>query len=298
MTLAQVGEISVRTLPAGGAVAGSVYIEAGSISPYGRRQLVILVHGYANSKDAASSSFQACIDNLQNLPGPASISLPSPIFKFYWPGDTQIRIFSEISYPTEIGPATESGQRLAEFLETLVGPNGTPTEVHLVAHSLGNRVALEMLKAFNVPQSSVVFRTISMMAAAIPVPMVSDGASLCDTWRIVQRSQVLCSVSDWVLHWAFPIGETAAFEGFFPEAVGRFGDPAGNWDKILPLNDYSHGSYWPNILTAPFLASFMEMPVNPPLLARAVLGHRIAPTRRIRPSQTMPSRKIKARDIG
>ena len=279
-------------------MAGSVYIEFGSISPYGRRQLVILVHGYANSKDAASSSFQVCIDNLQGLPTPASTSLPSPIFKFYWPGDTQIRAFSELSYPTEIEPATESGRRLAEFLETLVGPNGTPTEVHLIAHSLGNRVTLEMLKAFSATQSSVVFRSISMMAAAVPVPMVGYGASLWDSWRIVRRSQVLCSVSDQVLHLAFPIGETAAFEGFFPEAIGRFGNPIGNWDKILPLNDHGHGSYWPSVATAPFLASFMEMPVNPPLLANAVRGRRAGPTRRIQSSQTAPIRKIKARDIG
>src|SRR5450755_3597726 len=135
-------------MPAGGGIAGSAYVEAGSISPYGRQQIVVLIHGYANSKSSASTSYQACIDNLQRLAAPANNNIPSPIFKFYWPGDTQIRIFSELSYPTEIWPAKESGQRLAAFLATLTGPGGSPVEVHLVAHSLGNRVALEMLKAF------------------------------------------------------------------------------------------------------------------------------------------------------
>ncbi len=292
--MTQVGEISARTLPAGGRVAGAVRVEPGSVSPYGRRRIVVLIHGYANSQAAASASFQECIDNLQRLPAPANLNIPSPIFKFYWPGDTQIRMLSELSYPTEITPAVEAGHRLAEFLGTLVGPNGGPVEIHLIAHSLGNRVALEMLRAFDATNPNVIFRSISMMAAAVPVPMVSNGGDLWDTWTIVKRSQVLCSISDRVLYLAFPIGETTAREGFFPEAVGRFGNPPGAWNKNLPLSDYSHGSYWPNAATAPFLASFLELPINPPVSANSIPNRQAAPPRSTQTS-TLPSRKTQGR---
>lgn len=288
--MTEVGEISARTLPAGGRVAGAVHVEAGSVSPHGHSRIVVLIHGYANSQAVASGSFQACIDNLQRLPAPANSDIPSPIFKFYWPGDTQIRVFSELSYPTEITPAVESGQRLAEFLGTLVGPNGGPIEVHLIAHSLGNRVALEMLKAFDATNPNMVFRSISMMAAAVPVSKVSNGGDLWNTWTIVKRSQALCSISDQVLHLAFPIGETAALEGFFPEAVGRFGNPPGTWNKNLPLSDYSHGSYWLNPATAPFLASFLGMPVNPPVNANSIPNRQAAPPRSTQTS-ALPNRK-------
>jgi pimeloyl-ACP methyl ester carboxylesterase len=290
----EVGELSARTLSAGGKVAGRVHVEPGSISPYGRRQIVVLIHGYANSQAAASASFQACIDNLRKLPPPAGTDVPSPIFKFYWPGDTQLRIFSELSYPTEITPAVESGQRLAEFLKTLVGPEGTAIEIHLIAHSLGNRVALEMLKAFAVANDHVIFRSISMMAAAVPVSMVRNGGELWNSWAIVKRSQALCSISDRVLQLAFPLGETAAREGFFPEAVGRFGNPVANWNKNLPLSDYGHGSYWPSETTAPFLASFLEMPINHPIAANAIATRQTAPPRATlvsaTPTRTMPTR--------
>jgi hypothetical protein len=289
--MTQVGEISARTLPAGGSVAGDVHVEPGSVSPYGHRRIVLLIHGYANSQAVASASFQACIDNLQRLSAPANSNIPSPIFKFYWPGDTQIRVFSELSYPTEITPAVESGQRLAEFLGTLLGPNGGPVEIHLIAHSLGNRVALEMLKAFDATNPNVIFRSISMMAAAVPVSMVSNGGDLWNTWTIVKRSQALCSISDQVLHLAFPIGETAALEGFFPEAVGRFGNPPSTWNKNLPLSDYGHGSYWPNAATAPFLASFLELPVNPLVNANSIPNRQAAPPRSTLTS-ALPSRKF------
>jgi len=289
----EVGELSARTLPAGGQVAGSVRVESGSVSPYGHRQIVVLIHGYANNQAAASGSFQACIDNLQKLPAPANTNIPSPIFKFYWPGDTQIRIFSELSYPTEIQPAVESGQRLAEFLGTLTGPDDTPTEIHLIAHSLGNRVALEMLKTFDATNQHVIFRSISMMAAAVPVSMVKNGGNLWNSWVIVKRSQALCSISDQVLHLAFPAGETAALEGFFPEAIGRFGNPPGTWNKNLPMSDYGHGSYWPNAATAFFLASFLEMPINPPLVANAIPVRQVAPPRVIQGS-VVASRKMSA----
>jgi hypothetical protein len=47
-----------------------------------------------------------------------------------------------------------------------------------------------------------------------------------------------------VLHWAFPPGETAAGKGFFPQAVGLFGNPLALWTERFDLQPYDHGIYF------------------------------------------------------
>jgi hypothetical protein len=63
------------------------------------------------------------------------------------------------------------------------------------------------------------------------------------------KNPVLYSKGDEVLHWTFPLGETAAGEGFFPTAVGRTGGPPNTWHVPNAMSHageaYSHGSYWP-----------------------------------------------------
>src|SRR5271166_4604346 len=176
--MVQVGELTVRLQPAGGDVAPAVTVLPGPVSPSGQRQIVLLIHGFANDQPTASGSYQTCIDNLTALPPPASTDLPSPIFKFYWPGDMQIRLFSDLAYPWKISYAVDSGKRLAEFLANLAGPGGTPMQVHIIAHSLGNRVSLEMLQAFDATKGNVVFASFSLMAGAVPVKRVTNPAQL------------------------------------------------------------------------------------------------------------------------
>lgn len=290
----EIGEISVRLRSAGGDVADRVKILDGSPPPQGRREIVLLIHGYANDQPTACNSFQKCIDNLAAIPVAANANLPSPIFKFYWPGDTRLRIFSALSYPAEMTPATKSGERLAEFLASLVGPDGTPTQVHIIAHSLGNRVTFEMLKAFDFSKSNLIFASFTMMAAAVPVRMIQD--KFAAVVSAPKRIQALCSIADQVLHLAFPAGETAAFEGFFPEAVGRFGSPTGIWAKNLPLSDYGHGSYWPTSATAPFLANFLNMPVSLPPAENTIPKRLVAEKRQLE-SADLPTRNLRSRRL-
>jgi hypothetical protein len=292
-----VGELTARVIPAGGEVAREVSWIRSAVSPFGHRQIVILIHGYANSQPDACASFQTCIDNLAKLPPPASTTIPAPFFKFYWPGDTNIRAFSELSYPWEITPAVDSGKRLATFLEGLSGPGGTPVELHLIAHSLGNRVTLEMMKAFSATKNPlVIFRSYTLMAAAVPVGFVSDPARLLAACSVPRRTQALCSISDQVLHLAFPLGETAAGEGFFPEAVGRFGHPDRAWGKTIPMSDYGHGDYWKMDTTSWFLANFLELPVALPPVTNGIPQNQPAPKRDTAIS-TIPARETLSRQI-
>ena len=292
----EVGELSVRRQEVGGDVAGKVKV-IGAVSPYGRRQVVVLIHGYANDQPTASGSFQACINNLLALPGPASTGLPSPFFKFYWPGDTRLRWFSKLSYPWEITPAVDSAARLADFVAGLSGPGGTPVDVHLIAHSLGSRLALEMLAHFvNRGLGSVLFRSVTLMAGAVPVRKVEDPRQLLRAALVPDRRQALCSTSDNVLHWAFPIGETCAGEGFFPEAVGRFGNPSGIWSRRQSMSGYGHGDYWPNPLTAPQLANILGAPVAVPM-AENVIPERQATTNNPLPTTAPAERSLQSRSL-
>ena len=293
--MAEIGQLSVRVEPKGGKVADQVKVLDGA-SPQGRRSLVLLIHGYANSQDAACGSFQACINNLEQTASQASSQLLSPIFKFYWPGDTKLPVISQLSYPWEIGPARDSAARLAEFLQGLAGPGGTPVEIHLVSHSLGGRVVLETLKHFQGFSSApVIFKSMSMMAAAVPVHMAGNSNQLLYPALIPERRQVLFSSSDLVLMIAFRAGEFAAGEGFFPEAVGTYGHPNGMWQQ-KNLQGYEHWEYWPSAVAASYLANFLQVPVAVPPLQNAIAA-RPGPEARSLPSAPLSTRSTPDRPL-
>ncbi len=295
--MAEIGQLSVRQdNPKYSQLAPAVSVLNGA-SPYGRRSLVLLVHGYANSQATALGSYSACINNLETIAKQANTSLISPIFEFYWPGDLDIPVISELSYPWQIKPAAESGGKLAEFLQGLAGPGGTPVELHFVSHSLGGRVVLETLKQFlSGTKSPVIIRSISLMAAAVPVHMAEDADRLRNAALLPEKSQVLFSSSDLVLMIAFRLGETAALEGFFPEAVGSYGHPNGIWQQQRNLKGYEHWNYWPSAVAATYLANFLEVPVAvtpPPNAIAANAG----PTERALPTATTPTRSLAARSL-
>jgi hypothetical protein len=294
--MVEIGQLSVRLEPAGGKVADQVKVLEGA-SPQGRRNLVLLIHGYANSQADAAGSFQACINNLEQTASQAGSQLISPIFKFYWPGDTKLPVISQLSYPWEIEPARDSASRLADFLQGLAGPGGTPVEIHFVSHSLGGRVVLETLKHFYpIPSSApIIFKSMSMMAAAVPVHMAGNSNQFLYPALIPQRRQVLFSSSDLVLMIAFRVGELVAGEGFFPEAVGTYGHPNGMWQQ-KNMNGYEHWEYWPSAVAACYLSNFLEVPVAVPPPPNAI-GVRSDPATRDMPSAQLSSRSTPTRAL-
>lgn len=290
--MTEIGELSVRLEPAGGAVADHVQV-LGNVHPEGRRNLVLLIHGYANSQAAASASFDSCIANLEKDASQSHSNLLSPIFKFYWPGDTKLPVISQLSYPWEIEPAKDSAARLASFLQSLAGPDGTPVEIHFVSHSLGGRVVLETLKHFaRAGSGSLVFRSMSLMACAVPIHMAGDPTGLLLPALVPSRRQVLFSSSDLVLMVAFRTGESAAGEGFFPEAVGTFGHPNGIWQQ-QNMKGYEHWDYWPSVVAALFLSNFLQIPV-PTLPAPNAIAANPAPIARTTPSAALSARNLPA----
>ncbi len=123
-------------------------------------------------------------------------------------------------------------------------------EVSLVGHSLGCRVVLELLALWTggMPPN-IRLGTVALMAAVV-VRHVDQGGQLRAAATLSDDTLVLHSEGDAVLHRAFPLGETAAGESFFPIAVGRFGGPLQTWKQHFPMataaaKAYGHGSYWP-----------------------------------------------------
>ena len=165
-------------------------------------------------------------------------------------GDVDIKFIAGLFYPAKMQAVRDSAARLAEFLLALRGPNGSPMQIVLVAHSLGNRLSLEMITDL-LAQPNRTWGRIEgfvLMAAAVIVGDVDTRGRLSPAAKSV-RTRTLFSEADNVLHWAFPPGETAALEGFFPQAVGRFGNPS-TWTDRFDLQPYDHGNYFPGLMTA------------------------------------------------
>jgi len=247
----------------------------------GRSRLVVMIHGYNNTEDAARQAYEEMVRNLERL-GPAAAGFIADMAGFYWPGDAGLGFLSGASYPWEIRPAKDSAERLAAFLGTLAGPGGGPIEVYLVCHSLGNRVGLELLRLLAAGRVSgtVVERGSCLMAAAVPVFMAQDGGRLEAATRLT-RTLALYSPDDKVLSGAFPAGQTLAGEGFFPEAIGHQGKPVQRWSaRRRMLKDgrsgYGHGDYWRDRNTAPEVARFLGA-VLPNEIAASAISDRALP---------------------
>jgi len=156
-------------------------------------------------------------------------------------------------------------------------PAGT-TDVYLIAHSLGNRVILELLQeiigliADGAVRASLNFVGIFMMAAAVPVAKVQAGGELHRPSTSTQRQWVLYSPSDWVLRF-FPLGETFGLDGLIPRAVGRFGEPKAQWTVPQIMPGYGHSDYWPKATTSVPLAKFLYVAASNQLAVNQIVSN-------------------------
>jgi Alpha/beta hydrolase of unknown function (DUF900) len=284
--------ISARVDDAGGPVSNA--ITPTNFSPRAPR-LIILIHGYNVNRPNGQASFNEFGQLLQNHNVP-ELSVLGQVIGFLWPGDANIRVIGGLFYPGKMQAARDSAARLADFLTALRGPNGAPMQIVLVAHSLGNRLSLEMITDL-LAQPKRAWGRIEgfvLMAAAVIVDNVDVQGRLYPAARSL-RTRTLFSEADNILHWAFPPGETAALEGFFPQAVGRFSNPYSTWTDRFDLQPYDHGNYFPGLMTAgrlddrsaQYVAQFVGASVATPL-----------PSNRILENTLLPPNEIATRTIG
>lgn len=288
-------EISVRHDDVGGPFAPDVSPSPDKFKLTTSR-ILILIHGYNNPLKDARESYAEFLKN-SGLDGIAKVG---QVCGFFWPGDKDWSVFSFLSYPLEITPAIKSAEALHRFLSQLKPPGGWPLEVTIVCHSLGNRVGLELIKKYisdNRPRN-MSYQAACLMAAAVPVPMVEDPDKLLPAALEIQRSLVLYSASDAVLHWAFPVGQTTAGEGFFPRAVGRFGEPSVTlWEQRSNMVNYGHGDYWYLTESANAVAKFLGLAVENKLAESAIPEHSLPEMADLR-ERKLPERELQTRTLG
>lgn len=194
---------------------------------------VIFIHGYNNAHAEARYKYAVFRDLIHQ-----GFGVTTPVIEFHWPGNERWGFLSFLSYPTEVQAAIGSGQRLAAWIASLA-PNA---RLIAVTHSMGGRVLLETVRTLRAQGAADRLVGACMMAGAVRVDQVAAG-TLGPITGEAMRWRVLFSGADKVLHYAFPIGQTAAKDGVFPTAVGRAGQPLAKWDSV-DSPGYDHGYYW------------------------------------------------------
>lgn len=244
--------LSFRERPAGGDVKADPS-EAEYRGLTVRRRLVLLIHGYNNDfKDSedAYRGFENLQRELAGLDGDAPVA-GGRLIEVYWPGDADWGKVSALFYPWSIKRAQQTAAALADTLARAARESGHK-QVDIVAHSMGCRLTLELLKRLRTRGDITVGRVV-LMAGAVPTLLLDphrDRQKLRAAFDAVlsDAGLSLFSPDDKVLAYAFPLGQTVApGEGFFPTALGH-----AFWaDAAAPVNlaqtenpGASHSDYW------------------------------------------------------
>lgn len=255
-------ELSMRNSPFGGTVRSPPVERPAGLLGRARR-LLLLIHGFNVTLCAAGCSYDKFQANL-------SLAWNSRSMSVYWPGDAETgaqgflgRILSRsrsvASYPAQIERAKQSARVLAKYIAKarpqVGGTPKPPLELSIVAHSLGCRLALQLLQQLQMLQAANILsiRLVVLMAAAVPVYLLRPNRELRDGLEASDRVLVYYSAEDKVLSTAFRPGQSV--EVPFPygwvakerHALGRFGlsrDVPRNVEQIQTNHD--HGGYWPD----------------------------------------------------
>jgi len=314
--------INLRQSASGGGVADQVRTFPAPFALESSR-LVILIHGYndtlAQARQAYASFLNPAADleligalprnawmaYLEQLKGNVldSLSRVGEVCLFFWPGDPWGRTSSALAYSEALQAALTSAIRLKEFVLNLAlkgVPGGPPLQVILICHSMGNRLGLETAYMLRGAPNLIRVSAISMMAAAVPVLMVTPNIMAHDLTPAVQsigKTQVLFSVNDGVLGNAFALGELEAGEGSGLEAVGRFGNPYLAWSRWQTMYPYGHGDYWPGPRSRDAILTFLGEVVEAKLAASAI-SPRSLPDAATRTTNRLRQNYLSSRTIG
>lgn len=233
--------LSLRAQPEGGRLLAAVSANPALIL---RRELVVLVHGFANHQGEAAKAYLGFRDR-QDSSDARIAALLAVLADSFWPGDAAwgVADFADVLvYPSAVGTAKDAAPRLARFLSSVPGL----LKVHFVAHSLGCRLALETVSLLGRRGAPQIGR-VCLMAAAIPVFMVEPGGRLAAALPYCESVHSFYSLKDGVLNYAFRAGQTAAGggEGFFPRALGaQHPPPTPGVVYATHLLGAGHSDYW------------------------------------------------------
>jgi hypothetical protein len=195
-----------------------------------RPHLIVLIHGFNNTRDEAEAAYAAFAELQQGLVPEGSDWAPgATVVRVFWPGDASWGLVSPAYYPWAVTRAQDTAATFAAMLEDLGRYAPCRLVVDFVAHSLGNRVLLRALSLLSA-SANIWVRRVVHMAAAVPTWKLDDSADPDNLLRGIaiesgadSHARSLFSTGDRVLSYAFPLGETVspAHDGLFPVALGH-----------------------------------------------------------------------------
>lgn len=256
---ALVGSLSFRQELVGGKVVMPGQESIGAITKLLRegpaRGLVLLVHGYNNDFEDAQKAYAGFFtmqERINELKEHRRLADNRVFVEVYWPGDADWSLLSFAFFMGSIGHAEKSAQFLANVLAELA-TEPAPLDIDIIGHSMGCRLAAELLGKL-APTAKVRVQRIALMAAAVPTFMLEQGGALrpsYDSQLSVAPGRVksLFSGSDGVLAFAFPVGQTFAPgpNGCFPTALGHeqwvSSSVPGNLEQ-REIRKAGHSDYW------------------------------------------------------
>lgn len=271
------------------------------------QHVVLLIHGYNNNYQDAVDAYNGFHARQQDLDSTARYGVGRTFVEVYWPGDADWGMVSAMFYMQSIRRARETASAFARFLaERFVAGS---VRFDIVAHSMGCRLSLELLRALEAFQPTLDIGRMVLMAGAVPTNMLVDEQPprrLRPAYDRLLREGVrsLYSGSDMVLAWAFPAGQTLAGgeESGLPTALGH-----AYWvDHSVPLNmgqienpSSGHGDYWGwNTESQPLLCAQKAAQEVRGFLQFPSVGSRHVSARPLRESSAVEARETaKQRDI-
>ena len=252
MALEPTARLSFRQRPQGGEVKPEPS-EPEYLKLACRRHLLLLIHGYNNNLKVSEEAYRGFEDLQREL---ANLDDDTPVaggrlMQIYWPGDADWGIVSPLFYPWSIERARQTAAALAATLARAARESGHK-QLDIVAHSMGCRLTLELLKELH-GKSDISVGRVVLMAGAMPTFMLEprpDHHELRAAFDKVlsDAGLSLYSSNDLVLSVAFRLGQSAATgEGFFPTALGH-----EFWaDAVAPVKltqqetpNAGHSDYW------------------------------------------------------
>lgn len=218
------------------------------VEPDWGQPICFLIHGYNVDPQGAAEAYSRLFHSIQRRQVLPAL-LNSRSWLVYWAGyasgglATGKSIISPLTYAQQIPSAMAAAQALRRYIDQYSRPE---SEITVIAHSLGCRLALELLDSY-ITHPTIhrpVFRAVILMAAAVSYDVLEDLSALWRGALIPEQRSVLFSHDDLVLAGPFRAGQTLAGEGFFPRAVGATGRPlSGFWTRTVRTRN-GHSGYF------------------------------------------------------
>lgn len=303
-------EISLREKPLGGAVRASADERPIGLVSRARR-LVLLIHGYNVTLCSAGCSY----DSFKHF---LSLGWAARSVAVYWPGDAETnengfwparvisKVTSAMSYPLQIEHAKEAARVLRTHIAANRLQSAKPLELNIVAHSLGCRLALQLIDHLRTAhlQKTISIRLVVLMAAAVPVYFLRPRRELREALETPDQVLVYHSRSDKILSSFFRSGQ--ALESPFPYGFALLSRRAlglRGLDRDQPTNveeiptEHDHGDYWPDESIAQRVSTELDGSLRAQDIARP-LQRRQLPGRRVIDFRDIANRTLTSSTVG